>query len=149
MGQINLVRVLICGPLAGVVIIAANLAAQLVLGDRIQSEMTTAMPGATGRMQVTGPVAVAAGFVMKLVIGTVLVWLYATSRLGPGVKAATLVALTAWLLGAIFFSDFPLTGMMTWATYALLEVLQLLAFLAAAWVGAWLYGKPVELTRRG
>ena len=46
------------------------------------------------------------------------------------------------LLGAIFFSDFALTGMMSWATYAALEVLQLLAFLAAAWMGAWLYREP-------
>jgi hypothetical protein len=47
-----------------------------------------------------------------------------------------------WLLGPIFFSDFPLTGMISWSTYALLEALQLSAFLAAAWAGAWLYREP-------
>jgi len=94
-------------------------------------------------MQTSGA-AVAAGLVMKLAIGTILVWLYAAARprLGPGAKTASLIALTVWLLGAIFFSDFPLTGMMSWATYAALEIVQLLAFLAASWLGAWLYREP-------
>lgn len=141
--RINVVRTLTSGLLAGVVIMALNVAAQLVLSERVQREMNAWMPGAADRMQ-AGGAAVVAGLVMKLAIGVVLVWLYAAARprLGPGPKTASLIALAVWLLGAIFFSDFPLTGMISWATYALLETLQLLAFLAAAWAGAWLYREP-------
>jgi hypothetical protein len=141
--RIDIARTFTGGLLAGVVIIALNVAAQFLLSERVQHEMNAWMPGAAGRMQVSGA-AVAAGLVMKLAIGIILVWLYtvARPRLGPGAKTATLVALTVWLLGAIFFSDFPLTGMISWTTYALLEALQLLAFLASALAGAWLYREP-------
>ena len=110
--RINVVRTLTSGLLAGVVIMALNVAAQLVLSERVQREMNAWMPGAADRMQ-AGGAAVVAGLVMKLAIGVVLVWLYAAARprLGPGPKTASLIALAVWLLGAIFFSDFPLTGM--------------------------------------
>ncbi len=99
------------------------------------------MPGAAVRMQPTGVIAVVVGLVMKLVIGIIVVWLYAAARpaLGGGWKTADLVALTVWALGAIFFSDFPLTGMISWTSYAGLELLQLAAFLGAAMVAAWQY----------
>jgi hypothetical protein len=139
--RINLVRTVTSGLLAGLVIIAFNVAAQFVLGERVQREANAWIPGAAERMQPSGSAAVAAGLVMKLVIGAVLVWLYAVARLrfGPGVKTAGLTATTVWLLSAIFFSDFALTGMMSWTTYALIEALQLLAFLSASLAGAWLY----------
>ena len=128
------------GLLAGVVIIVLNVVAQLVLSERVQREMNAWMPNAAEHMQ-AGGAAAAAGIVMKLVIGVILVWLYAAARprLGPGPKSASFIALTVWLLAAIFFSDFLLTGMISWATYVQLEALQLLAFLAAAWVGARVY----------
>lgn len=37
------------------------------------------------------------------------------------------------------FSDFALTEMISWTTYAMLEAMQLVAFLAAALAGAWVY----------
>lgn len=141
--RINVARTLTGGLLAGVVIIVLNVVAQLVLSERVQHEMNAWLPDAAEHMQASGAAA-AAGIVMKLVIGVILVWLYAAARprLGPGPKTASLIALTVWLLAAIFFSDFPLTGMISWTTYALLEAIQLLAFLAAAWVGAALYREP-------
>ncbi|HKE20085.1 MAG TPA: hypothetical protein VKB80_34660 [Kofleriaceae bacterium] len=141
--RINVARTLAGGLLAGVVLIAANVVAQVVLSERVQHEMNTWMAGAADRMQASGA-GVAAGIAMKLVIGAILVWLYAAARprLGPGAKTASFIAVTVWLLAAIFFSDFPLTGMISWATYARLEALQLLAFLAAAWAGAAVYREP-------
>lgn len=141
MTRLNLVRILTGGLLAGLVIIVVNVAAQLVLGQRVQDEMNRWMPGAAARMAPTGPMAVALGLIMKVVIGAVLAWLYAVVRLafeGAG-TAAFLSAFAVWVLGAIFFSDFPLTGMISWTTYAFLEMLQLAAFLAAAGVAAWHY----------
>jgi hypothetical protein len=81
--------------LAGAIIVTMNLAAQCVLGERVQHEMNA--------------------------------------------KTAGLIALVVWLLGAIFFADFPLTGMISWLTYSMLEAWQLAAFLLAAVAGAWLY----------
>lgn len=137
---INVRSVLAGGLAAGMVIVVLNIAAQLVLGARVQRETNAWMPGAADRMQTSAAV-MAAGLAMKLAIGTILVWLYAATRprFGPGRTTATLIALTVWLLGAIFFSDYPLTGMISWATYGVLEALQLFAFLMAAWVGASLY----------
>jgi hypothetical protein len=141
--RINIANVLTGGLLAGVVIIVLNLAAQLVLGARVQEEMNAWMQGAAARMQ-PGAAAAAAGLAMKVVIGTILVWLYAVARVrfGSGPKTALRVAVAVWLLAAIFFSDFVLTGMISWTTYALLEGLQLLAFGAAALAGSWLYREP-------
>lgn len=138
--RINIPRVLTGGVVAGVIIAGLNIPAQLMLGERVREEMNAWLPGAADGMQPEGA-AVAIGLAMKLVIGTLLVWLYAAARprLGPGPRTATLIGTTVWLLGAIFFSDFALTGMISWATYAMLEALQLFAFLAAAWAGAWVY----------
>lgn len=141
-GRVNSTRILTGGLAAGVVIILANVAAQVVLAERVQNDMNAWMPGAAARMQMSGA-AVVAGLAMKLAIGVILVWLYAVARPRWGPRmAASLSALAVWALGAIYFADFPLTGMLSWSTYALLEALQLIAFIAAAWVGAWLYGEP-------
>jgi hypothetical protein len=92
------------------------------------------------------------GLVMKLALGIVLMWLYAIARaqFGASPRTATRIALVVWLLAAIFFADFPLTGMMSWTTDAIVEGLQLMAFLAAALAGAWFYRAPERsATRRG
>jgi hypothetical protein len=143
MSQLKVAKIVTGGILAGLVIIAVNVAAQFVLGHRVEADMNRWMPGAAARMRPAGSMAVVLGLILKLAIGTILVWLYAAARptLGRGRTAASLVALTVWLLGAIFFSDFPLTGMWSWTTYAIVETLQLSAFLAAAWVAAWHYGE--------
>ncbi|MGE3275205.1 MAG: hypothetical protein AB7O67_08835 [Vicinamibacterales bacterium] len=126
------------GLAAGLVIIAVNMAAQALLATRMQAELDAWMPGTAERMQPSGMGPVAAGVAMKLVIGLVLVWLHAVARarVGAGPRGATTTALAVWVLGAIYFSDYPLTGMLSWGTYTLLESMQLLAFLAAAQAGA-------------
>jgi hypothetical protein len=123
------------------VIVVINVVAQAVLGERVQQEANAWMPGAAARMQPDDAGMLVIGIVMKIAIGVVLVWLYAAARprLGVGQAAAVPVAIAAWVLGAIFFSDFPLTGMMSWATYLGLEAFQLAAFVAAALAGAWAY----------
>lgn len=137
----NTGRILLGGLLAGLVIVAVNVAAQAALGGRLEQETNAWMPGAAARMQPDGAGIMVIGMAMKIAIGVVLVWLYAAARprLGVGQAAAVPVAIAAWVLGAIFFSDFPLTGMMSWATYLGLEAFQLAAFVAAALTGAWAY----------
>jgi len=84
---------------------------------------------------------VVAGLILKLVIGILLVAGYAAirPRFGPGPKTALYSAVFAWALGAVFFSDYLMLGMISAATYIVVEVLQLVSFSAAAVVGARLY----------
>lgn len=140
--SLNPRRVIVGGLLAGVVILIFNILAQFVLMDRVQQEMNTWIPGSANRISM-GAGVIAAGIVMKLVIGIILVWLYAAirPRFGPGPRTASYVATVVWILGAIFFSDFPLMGMMSVASYALLEIMQLVTLLIATFVGARIYSE--------
>ncbi len=140
--SLNPRRVITGGLLAGVIIIIFNIFAQFILMDRVQHEMNTWMPGSVDRMNM-GAGAIAAGLIMKFLIGIILIWLYAAilPRFGPGPRTASYVAITVWILGAIFFSDFPLMGMMSVASYVLLEIMQLVTLLIAILVGARIYSE--------
>ncbi len=140
--SINWKKVLAGGVLAGVVLIILNSLAQFVLMNRLQQEMNSWIPGATEHMA-TGTGVLAVGLILKFVLGTLLVWLYAAirPRFGAGPRTALYAAVFVWLLGAIFFSDLPMMGMMSAGTYAILEVLQLTAFFIAVWIGARTYSE--------
>lgn len=142
MMSINWKKVLAGGVLAGIVLIILNSLAQFILMSRFQQEMNSWIPGATEHMA-TGAGIVAAGLILKFVLGTLLVWLYAAirPRFGAGPRTALYAAVFVWLLGAIFFSDIPMIGMMSIGTYAILELLQLAAFFIAVWVGARTYSE--------
>ncbi len=136
-------RKVITGALvAGVVIIIFNILAQIVLGDRVTQEMNRWIPGAADRIS-TGFGVIAAGILMKFVVGLVLIWVYAAirPRFGPGPRTAAYAAIAVWTLGAIFFSDFPLMGMMSVTSYLVLETFQLVTFLIASLVGARIYSE--------
>jgi hypothetical protein len=135
-------KVITGGLLAGVIIIIFNILGQFLLMDRIQHEMNTWIQGSADRISM-GTGAIAAGIIMKLLIGIILIWFYAAMRprFGPGPRTASYVAITVWILGAIYFSDFPLIGMMSVSSYALLEIMQFVTFLVAALVGARIYSE--------
>lgn len=139
---VNIRKVVSGGLLAGVVIIIINVLAQFALMDRAQREMNAWMPGSADRMSMGGG-AIAAGIIMKFVIGIMLVWFYAAirPRFGPGARTAFYVAVFVWILGGIFFSDFLIVGMMSSTTYAMLEFFQLLSLLIATWLGARIYSE--------
>ncbi len=142
---INFKRVLIGGLAAGVVLIIINLLAQVCLGNRIQQDMNAWVPGLAERIHMT-TFAITAGIILKLAIGVLLVWFYAAIRpqFGPGPRTASYSALFVWILGAIFFSDYLMIGMMSAGTYIIIEVIQLLGFLIAVWIGARIYSeKPI------
>ncbi|MCL4301225.1 MAG: hypothetical protein KJ077_36170 [Anaerolineae bacterium] len=138
--SLNTQKIIIGGLVAGIVIILLNILAQFVLGDSVQQEMSAGLPGSADTMTMS-VAATAAGIVMKFIIGVILVWLYAAvrPRFGAGPRTAFYVAVCVWILGAIFFSDFLLLGMMSAFSYVILEVMQFLSFLAATLVGAWIY----------
>ncbi len=139
---INFKRVILGGLAAGMVLLIINLLAQAVFGNRLQEDMNAWMPGVTERMSMTSG-AIAAGIILKFAIGILLVLCYAAirPRFGPGPRTASYSALFVWILGGIFFSDYLMIGMMSAATYIILEAFQLLGFLLAAWTGAWMYSE--------
>ncbi len=138
--RINIRKVFLGGMVAGMIIIILNVVAQLVLGDRVQRDMNAWMPGSADRMSMSG-LAIAIGIVMKFIIGILLVWIYSAirPRFGPGPRTAIYAAVSVWILGAIFFSDFLFMGMMSVPSYSILEVLQLFTFVIATLAGARLY----------
>ncbi len=139
---INWKKVIAGGVLAGIVLIILNSLAQFVLMGRFQQELNSWIPGATEHIT-TGAVTVAAGLVLKFVLGIALVWLYAAirPRFGAGPRTAFYAAVFAWVLGAIFSSDIPMMGMMSVLTYVMLEFMQLAAFFIAVSFGARWYSE--------
>ena len=138
----NIRKVIIGGLLAGVVILIFNTLAQFMLMDRVQRDMNTWIQGSADRIS-TGAGSIAAGIIMKFAIGIILIWLYAAIRpcFGPGPRTASYVAIVVWILGAIFFSDFPLMGMMSVSSYILLEIIQLASLLIGTLAGARFYSE--------
>jgi hypothetical protein len=139
---INMKRVLTSGLAAGTVLVFINILAQLLLGNRLQQDLNSWIPASADRLTPRGPT-IAIGILLKLIIGILLVWLYAAicPRFGPGLRTASYGAFFAWILGAIFFSDYLMIGMLSVATYFIIEVIQLLGFLIAIWAGALIYSK--------
>ncbi len=140
--KMNVGKIIAGGLLAGIILIVINVLAQLVLAERVWNEMNAWVPGSSARLP-SGSAAVATGVVLKLVIGVLLVWLYAAirPRFGPGARTATYAAIVVWILGGILFSDFVLTGMISGTTYVLLEGFQLAGLLLASVVGARMYSE--------
>ena len=137
---IDFKKVLTGGLVAGIVLIIANVLATVVLGNRVQEDMNAWIP-ASGDRATPGGFAIGAGIIFKLIIGTMLVWLYAAirPRFGLGPRTALYAAIAVWILGAIFFSDYLIIGMMSLATYTTVEVVQLVSFLLAGLAGARIY----------
>lgn len=139
---INSKRVLSGGLVAGFVLIVINVLAQLILGNRIQEDMNAWAPASAERVTMSS-LTVVAGIILKFVIGVCLVWLYAAirPRFGPGFRAASFAAVFVWILGAIYFSDYLMIGMMSAATYIILEIVQLLGLVIAVWTGTRIYSE--------
>jgi hypothetical protein len=139
---LNTRKIIIGGLVAGIVLIILNILAQFVLGDRVQNEMNAWMPGSADRMTMS-VATIVAGIVLKFIIGIILVWLYAAvrPRFGAGPRTAAYVAVCVWLLGAIFFSDFLLLGMMSAFSYVILEVMQ---FRSQHWLGRGFIRSDIE-----
>ncbi len=139
---INARKLFIGGLVSGAVLVVLNIVAQFALGNRLEHEMNAWIPDSANKVSMSAAVIVAS-ILMKLVIGIILVWFYATARVryGEGPRSACYVAIAIWILGAIFFSDFPIIGMMSILTYALLEIFQLFSLIIATLVGARIYSE--------
>lgn len=137
---INTPKVLVGGIAAGVVMnVVGFLGNGMLLGPRMNAEMDAVVPGLSQRMMTGASIAV--NVVTQLVIGILLVWLYAAirPRFGPGFKTAAYAALVIWLCGLLFYSGWYLSGMMTASTYVFASLIALITLLAGAYVGGMLY----------
>ena len=138
MSRINFGRVLLGGILAGVVLnVGEYLLNEVVMGAEMREMMAKhnfVMP--------TGPSFMIMAVGVTLVMGIVMVWVYALvrPRLGPGPKAAIVAAVIMWfgvyLYNAGFFIMIfgtPLKSMLIACVWGLVE------YSLAAIAGAWVY----------
>lgn len=128
---INTKKVIVAGLAAGVVMNILDFVIHMMLTDRLTAELNGFQPG-LGDSMGTMSTNVMVGFViMDLVIGMLLAYTYAAvrPRLGPGPKAAIIVALMYWIFGSIMNSAFLVMGMMSrslWLTYGLIYLVCLI-----------------------
>lgn len=135
MGQINVVRVLLCGILTGVVAFLLQLAVFVFL---LRGTEFVRLVEAAGR-----PKFPPLSFLLYIALGIWAMWLYAAirPRYGAGAKTAAIAALGLWLLGVIVDLNW-VAGRLTQLSFGGLTApvgWALPVIVAATIAGAWLY----------
>ena len=137
MNKINFTRVLLGGLVAGVVL---NIG-EVLLNDVI---LGTQMKDFLGRLNVPEPGGsfVAVAVILTLVIGVVIVWVYAAMRprLGPGPKTAICAGVIAWIFVCVYCG--VINGLLVRVPTNVLIIAIVWCFVEytlAALAGAWLY----------
>lgn len=137
MSRINVVRVLLGGLVAGLLINVGEFVLNEVLFvnqmEEIMQRLNTPRPGVKF---------ITVALVMTLLLGVVIVWIYAMirSRFGPGPKTALIAGVTVWLcvycyagiLNSVLFG-MPLNLLLTGIVWGFFE------YVIAALAGASLY----------
>ena len=137
MGKINMVRVILGGLMAGVLINIGEFILNMpILGQR-WNEAMQALNRPSMDSQSPAPF-----ILLCLVLGILLVWVYAAirPRYGAGPRTAISAGLMVWLLASLF----PTAGMLPYDLFprSLLAygvAWQLFELPLAALVGAWIY----------
>ena len=143
---INASRVVVGGLVAGVVMnVIGGVVNGMLMGPRMNAEMEAAAPGLAARTSMGAAIGV--NVVSELVIGVLIVWLYAAirPRFGPGPQTAVRAALVPWICGLFFYSGWLLTGLMTASTYAVVSVVALITVIVGGLVGGMLYREEGSL----
>lgn len=136
-GKINLVRVILGGLLAGLVIIVGESTLHLgLLAERMELAYRELNLPPTGR----GAAAVFGG--LGVIFGVLIVWLYAAvrPRFGPGPKTAVLTAFFVWLFAVLWPTlTSGLIGLFDADLLVFMAIWGLFEILIATLAGAWLY----------
>lgn len=138
MGKINWGRVFLGGLVTGVVTFVCGGLITVVWAKDFEAGIT-----ALGRPYTIpkSPGTFLSIFVLNLVLGTVLMWVYAgiRPRYGPGPKTAAVVGFAMWLI--VTMSDVFIMSLGLLPVRMLVGPIAagLVAFVAAAEAGAWLY----------
>jgi hypothetical protein len=139
----NTTKVLIGGVVAGAVFFLSDVGFQLLFGGRLAEDMT--MAGLSELPMTLGTVVTS--IVINMVLGLMLVWLYAAlrPRFGPGMQTATRAAVFVWLLACLMLTGWLLTGVFSTVTFVLMVAWYLPFSLAAAWAGGRIYTEPATV----
>jgi hypothetical protein len=139
MGKINFGRVLLGGLVAGLIL---NIG-EYVLNDRVLAKEMAELFRRCGFPK-PGVHFIVIAIVITFVLGIVIVLGYAAirPRFGPGPKTAIIAGLFAWF-GVVVYQNVIVLGLGMEPTnvFALVLVWELVEYLLAAIVGAWLYSE--------
>ena len=140
MASINTGKVIVGGLAAGVVMNVIDLVSNMyILGDRMKADMDRLNPVLWTNMNDMSkmPMFIA----VDLVLGIMLVWLYAAirPRFGAGAGTAMKAGFFFWLFGSAIFFYLYEAGMYSAGTFVYSGCLSLVNMLASAWVGGMLY----------
>ena len=137
MGRVNVVRVVLGGLLAGLVINAG----EFVLNDVVLAdEMHTTL--ARLGLAEPGGAAIFSFVVLGFTLGLMTVWLYAAirPRYGAGPKTSVTAGVVAWYLACVYPTMFMVVlGMLSRSAALTVLVWELVEVPLAAAAGAWLY----------
>lgn len=137
MGRINVLRVLVAGLVAGLIIVVGEYILNgIILGAEFSAQREKFGLGAPTAGQL------AVGAVITVVYGIVLIWIYAAirPRFGPGPRTAVIAGLTFWSIAyLLFLVSLWANGLVTVHFAAVSIIWGLFEAPVAALVGAWLY----------
>jgi hypothetical protein len=138
MGKINWRRVFLCGLLAGVITFVLGGLIAIVWVKDVEAALT-----ASGQPFVfpKSPGTLVSILVLNLVLGIVLLWLYAAirPRYGAGPKTAFVAGLAIWLVLTMSDVFYMSLGLLPAKAMTGPICAALVATIAAAEAGAWLY----------
>jgi len=137
--RINMSKVVVGGLAAAVVMIVIGFASNMfLLGPRMQEEIKAAAPTLS---QAMSGGAIAGAIITQVVVGLLLVWLYAAMRprLGPGMGTAVKAAAVIWICGLLFYQDWVHAGLMSMTTYVMASIVEAVSLVVGAWIGGRLY----------
>lgn len=140
--KINTGKVVVGGVIAGIVMIVIDFISNMyLLGPRANAEMEAFKPGLSASMQ--GRSGLIGYLLVDLLLGIVLIWVYASirPRFGPGPKTAFIAAVMLWLVSCISYYGYLQMGMMSTALWSEFGLVGLVALSLSAMAGAKFYSE--------
>ena len=140
--RMNVSKVVVGGIIAGIVMVLIDFVMNTyLLGPQYMTEMDAFKPGSSAAMMAGN-----AKFVyplLDIILGIVLVWLYAAirPRFGPGPRTAFLAAAVLWIVSCIAYYGYLQMGMMSSALWWEFSIAGLVALTISAMVGARFYAE--------
>jgi hypothetical protein len=137
MNKINFTRVLLGGLVAGVVLnIGEFILNDVILGAQMKEFL--------GRLNLPDPGGsfIAVAVILTLVIGVVIVWMYAAMRprLGPGPKTAICAGIIAWIFVCVYCGVINGIVLQAPTNFLIIAIVWcFVEYVLAAIAGAWLY----------
>jgi hypothetical protein len=127
---INTSRVAIGGIVAGIAMMAVDFGVQkFLLGARSMAEMNAYKAGSADVMMAGNNAIIYP--LLDIILGIVLVWLYAAirPRFGPGPRTAIYAAIAVWIVTGVAYYGYLSMGMMSsglWLEYSIVGLVNLI-----------------------